>query len=109
MGCRMPIRDRFIWGQANPFSDPRLAQFDFLVREIRRFRRLPQGVTGGSVFENRFGDLPAKPSGYYREYDVQRPGAAGRGKLRFVLGSGGEVYITGNHYRDFRQVVDMPE
>ncbi|MHB8954830.1 MAG: ribonuclease domain-containing protein [Pirellulaceae bacterium] len=105
----MPIRDRIMWGQVNPFSDPRLATFDFLVREIRLFRRLPPGVTGGSVFENRLGDLPAKPYGYYREYDVERPGAAGRGKLRFVLGAGGEVYITGNHYRDFRQVVDMPE
>lgn len=66
-------------------------------------------INKGSVFENRLGDLPAEPHGYDREYDVGRPGAAGRGSLRFVLGSDGEVCITGNNYRDFRQVVDMPE
>lgn len=64
---------------------------------------------GGSVFENRDGDLPPKPYGHYREYDVAPPCLEGRGKLRIVLGANGEVYITGNHYRDFRQVVEIPE
>ena len=105
----MPIRDRIIWGQGNPLSDPRLMGLDALIRDIRRFGRLPSGVSGGSVFENRLADLPLKPPGYYREYDVQRPEVTGRGKLRIVLGSHGEVYITGNHYRDFRQIIEMPE
>jgi guanyl-specific ribonuclease Sa len=103
----MPIRDRIIWGARNPFSDPRLRNLDALVRDVRRFRRIPPGVAGGSVFENRRGDLPIQPSGYYREYDVA-PGGGDRGKLRIVLGAGGEVYITGDHYGDFRQVVEMP-
>ncbi len=105
----MPVRDRIIWGDNNPFSDPRLIGLDVLIRDVRRHGRLPQGVTGGSVFQNLDGDLPVRPLNYYREYDVQPPAAAGRGKLRIVLGNGGEVYITGNHYRDFRQIINMPQ
>jgi guanyl-specific ribonuclease Sa len=104
----MPIRDRIIWGTDNPFSDPRLVGLDEFVRGIRQ-RRLPKGVTGGSIFANAELDLPAKPHGYYREYDVV-PTASGqnRGKLRIVLGTRGELYITGNHYRNFRQIINMP-
>jgi ribonuclease T1 len=61
------------------------------------------------VFWNRDGDLPIKPIGYYHEYDLVTPTPDGRGKLRLVLGGSGEVYITGNHYDDFRQVINMPE
>ena len=105
----MPIRDRIIWGRENPLSDPRLYRLDELIRDIRRHNRLPPNVQGGRVFENLDGDLPLKPHGYYREYDVQPPAALGRGTLRIVLGSSGEVFITGNHYRDFRQIIDMPQ
>lgn len=105
----MPIRDRVTWGVANPFGDSRLANLDKFVQEIRRFGRLPRGVTGGSVFTNEDADLPIKPYGHYREYDVQPPQPDGRGALRIVLGKGGEVYITGNHYRDFRQIINLPE
>ncbi len=105
----MPIRDRVIWGQGNPFGDPRLARLDVLIRGIRRHGQLPPGVSGGRVFENYAGDLPQRPQGYYREYDVTTPAADGRGLLRIVLGTGGEIYITGNHYRDFRQILNVPE
>jgi guanyl-specific ribonuclease Sa len=105
----MPLRDRVTWGEHNPFSDPRLTNLDVLVREIRRFRRLPMNVQGGRVFENQRGDLPLKTAGYYHEYDLVAPTPGGRGKLRMVLGNGGEVYITGNHYDDFRQVINLPE
>ena len=79
-----------------------------------RYRRFSHGwgwdpVKGGTVFDNRHGDLPLKPHGYYREYDVVAPASEGRGKLRIVLGQGGEVFITGNHYEDFRYVINMPE
>ena len=106
----MPIRDRIVWGKRNPFSDPRLRKLDVLVKSFRK-GVLPKGITGGSIFRNSFGDLPRKPYGYYREYDCVPPtrkGSGGRGLLRIVLGKGGEVYITGNHYRDFRQIIDMP-
>src|SRR5690349_19360813 len=100
----MPIRDRIIWGPACPLSDPRLAGLDRYVRGIRQGRR-PPNVAGGGVFANAQGDLPVKPHGYYREYDVEPAvGGKDRGRLRLVLGDGGEVYITGNHYRDFRQI-----
>jgi len=104
----MPIRDRIIWGPSSPFSDPRLAGLDQYVKSLRQ-KRLPPNVTGGSIFANVHRDLPVKPHGYYREYDVE-PTVKGkdRSKLRLVLGNGGDVYITGNHYRDFRQIINMP-
>lgn len=104
----MPIRDRIIWGSSNPFSDPRLVGLDQYVKAIRQ-GRLPPNVSGGSIFLNADLDLPVKPQGYYREFDVE-PSVAGkdRGKLRLVLGQGGEVYVTGNHYHDFRQIINMP-
>ncbi len=104
----MPIRDRIIWGPNNPFSDPRLAGLDGLIKGIRQ-RRIPPNVTGGSIFANATQDLPVRPHGYYHEYDVE-PAIKGkdRGKLRIVLGNGGEVFVTGNHYRDFRQIINMP-
>lgn len=104
----MPIRDRVIWGHHNPFSDPRLASLDMTVRAIRRNGPLPTGVTRRSVFENLRGDLPAKPPGYYREYDVAPPDGNGRGMLRLVVGLQMEIYITGDHYGNFRQIVNMP-
>ncbi len=104
----MPLRQRVIWGEHNPFADPRLFRLDAFVRDIRLFRRLPPGVSGGSVFENRDLDLPPRPYGYYREYDLTQAGPGDRGKLRLVLGDGGEVFVTGNHYDDFRQVLHMP-
>jgi guanyl-specific ribonuclease Sa len=58
------------------------------------------------VWENRWLDLPLKPHGYYREFYVGT--SAESGDLRIVLGEGGEVYISGNHHRDWRQVVGMP-
>src|SRR5687767_11060299 len=104
----MPIRDRITWGLHNPFSDPRLAQLDTYVKAIRT-GRMPASVKGGRVFHNDKEDLPAKPPGHYREYDVEavEPGKA-RGRLRLVLGHAGEVYITGDHYGDFRQITNMP-
>jgi len=34
--------------------------------------------------------------------------SAESGSLRVVLSDGGEVYVTGNHYRDFIQVLHLP-
>lgn len=104
----MPIRDRITWGMGNPFSDPRLAALDQIVKRIRQGLRPPH-VAGGAIFRNDLLDLPMKPHGYYHEYDVEAAAKGkDRGKLRIVLGAGGQVYITGNHYREFRQIIDMP-
>lgn len=108
----MPIRDRIIWGTGNPFSDPRFSTFEELLRFIRSHGGSPPlGIVGNRVFLNLDNDLPTKPLGYYREYDLVPtpiPGQGDRGTKRFVLGQNGEVYITGNHYRDFRQVINIP-
>jgi ribonuclease T1 len=58
----------------------------------------------GVVFENREALLPARPSGYYREYTVPRPGNNGRGALRIVAGADGELYWTPDHYDSFRWI-----
>ncbi|MDX2037912.1 MAG: ribonuclease domain-containing protein [Isosphaeraceae bacterium] len=103
----MGMRDRVIWGEGNPFSDPRLVGLDELVKNLRQ-GRIPPGVTGGSIFANHDLTLPMKIHGHYREYDVV-PTVKGvdRGKLRLVLGAGGEVYITGDHYGKFRRVLGL--
>lgn len=101
----MPIRDRITWGPANPFRDPRFTNLPQLILEFRA-GRLPLGWCGNKVWENRWLDLPLKPPGYYREFYLGT--SAESGNVRIVLGHGGEVYITGNHHRDWRQVVEIP-
>jgi len=99
----MPIRDRIVWGPRNPFLDPRLAELPDLVRDFQR------GNNRGwraDTFRNDEGYLPKKPLGYYREHYLGPRHVTG--SLRIVLGRNGEVYITGNHYDDFRQVVGIP-
>ena len=58
----------------------------------------------GGVFHKREGLLPARPSGHYREYVIRTPGISHAGPQRLVIGEGGEVYYTHDHYRSFRRV-----
>jgi ribonuclease T1 len=62
------------------------------------------GRRDGAVFHNREGRLPARPSGYYREYTVRTPGVSGRGARRIVAGAQGERYYTADHYRTFLRI-----
>ncbi|WP_442969193.1 ribonuclease domain-containing protein [Pseudomonas sp. Q1-7] len=55
----------------------------------------------GSIFQNRAGDLPIKPAGYYTEYVHPTPGISGPGPQRIVVGKGGEMYCTADHYKTF--------
>ena len=55
----------------------------------------------GSVFKNKEGLLPPKPKGYYREYVHPTPGVSGAGQRRVVIGQGGEMYYTSDHYKTF--------
>jgi guanyl-specific ribonuclease Sa len=89
----------------NPLSDPRLNDLYSLLRDFR-LGRLPFGWRGNRIFENRYGDLPSRPYGYYTEFYLGT--SAQSGALRVVLGRGSEVYVTGNHYRDFIQVLHLP-
>jgi ribonuclease T1 len=59
----------------------------------------------GTVFSNLERVLPARPAGYYREYTVVTPGSDDRGTRRLVVGSGGDIYYTDDHYASFRQVL----
>jgi ribonuclease T1 len=58
----------------------------------------------GSTFQNREGLLPDQPLGYYREYTVETPGSPDRGARRLVIGNGGEVYYTFDHYASFERI-----
>jgi ribonuclease T1 len=60
----------------------------------------------GSVFENREGLLPDRPSGYYREYTVETPGEDDRGARRIVAGAEGERFWTDDHYASFEWIAE---
>jgi ribonuclease T1 len=60
----------------------------------------------GAVFNNREAQLPKQARGYYREYTVKTPGARDRGARRIILGRGGELYYTGDHYRTFQRIIE---
>ncbi|HZM81128.1 MAG TPA: ribonuclease domain-containing protein [Candidatus Limnocylindrales bacterium] len=59
----------------------------------------------GSTFRNQENLLPRQETGYYREYTVKTPGSRDRGSRRLVVGRGGDIYYTGDHYESFRQVL----
>lgn len=60
----------------------------------------------GTVFHNREHRLPAKPTGYYREYTVPAPGERTRGPRRIVAGGQPPAvfYYTADHYRSFKRI-----
>lgn len=45
--------------------------------------------------------LPEKPENYYTEYVHPTPGVKGAGPQRIVVGKGGEIYYTPDHYDSF--------
>jgi guanyl-specific ribonuclease Sa len=55
----------------------------------------------GAIFRNDQGLLPKQPAGYYREYVHPTPGVSGPGPQRVVVGKGGELYYTPDHYQTF--------
>jgi RHS repeat-associated protein len=87
-----------------PFKDA-----DLIQRVSRALTRIGQGAKmysrDGIPFQNREGLLPGQAPGYYTEYTVEpAAGGAGRGAERLVLGKGGEVYYTPNHYGSFVRI-----
>jgi len=50
--------------------------------------------------------LPAKASGYYREFTVRTPGETDRGARRIVAGAVGEKYYTADHYASFKFIAE---
>ncbi len=58
----------------------------------------------GTVFQNRERRLPRQSAGYYKEYVHPTPGLRGPGPQRLVIGEGGEIYYTSDHYRTFQRL-----
>lgn len=58
----------------------------------------------GIVFQNREHRLPEKPRGYYHEYVQPTSGDSGPGAQRIIIGNGGEIYYTPDHYRTFQNI-----
>ena len=73
------------------------------LARIERGEKDPHRNDGG-VFGNREGRLPARERGYYREFVVRTPGISHAGPQRLIIGSGGEVYYTYDHYESFRRI-----
>lgn len=107
------------WGHANTAPLARPAPVLPLVKRarlpmeanqtlllIRGGGPFPYPGKDGSTFFNRENKLPDKPRGYYREYTVPTAGSPDRGSRRLVVGRGGEIYYTDNHYRSFKLVVN---
>lgn len=55
----------------------------------------------GSIYRNNSKSLPLQRDGYYREYVHPTPGISGPGPQRIIVGEGGELYYTPDHYRSF--------
>lgn len=81
--------------------------YDLLARlQARHGEPLP-GYVGGREFQNRERRLPP---GHYREYDVN-PKIRGRSRdaERVVIEQDtGRAYYTGNHYRSFMPLNEIP-
>jgi ribonuclease T1 len=98
--------------QARPSGEeePAVIRVEELPREARETLALiRQGGPfpyrkDGIVFGNRERRLPARSSGYYREYTVPTPDARDRGARRIIAGGSGEYYYTGDHYNTFRRI-----
>jgi guanyl-specific ribonuclease Sa len=88
-----------------------------LVGDIYNHAPLPY-KQDGAVFTNREGRLPARPSGYYREYTLLTgdaphtvtigghtyqvaPDLSPRGSERCIVGGGAVLYYTPDHYENF--------
>ena len=93
------------FGRAVPDAAPggELDLTDTLER-IAKGESFPHRNDGGT-FGNRERRLPNKPRGYYKEYVHPTPGVRGPGPQRLVIGNGGDVWYTPDHYETFRAVV----
>lgn len=104
----MPIRDRIIWGNAVPLSDPRLTNLDELVKGIRQRKKLDH-VTSGEFSEMMKSIYRWSARAIIASTTLKQRLKA-RTAANFVSCSvkDGDVYITGDHYNRFRQIINMP-
>jgi guanyl-specific ribonuclease Sa len=69
-------------------------------------RETLRGIKSGElaprdIFQNREGLLPRSTSGYYKEFVHPSPGVEGVGPQRVILGEGGELFYSPDHYESF--------
>ena len=55
----------------------------------------------GSIFMNKEGLLPKQNTGFYREFVHPVPSVSGPGLMRVVVGQGGGMWFTTDHYKSF--------
>ncbi|QDV05171.1 ribonuclease [Planctomycetes bacterium Poly30] len=106
----MAFRSRIHYLGPDTFDDPRLRQIPFpqLITQLRADRCPP--VWSRMEFANRGSEgtrLPERPAGYYRRFHLEARGTGGT--LRLVLGRQQEVYITGDKYHTWRQIIGLPQ
>ena len=97
---------------ALPFADEALGtQIESVVTHLDDYGTPPPGVAQGGLpdlpgtYGNRSGALPDQPLGYYTESDVWPSGAGvKRAGERIVVGQGGEVYYSPDHYSSFVRI-----
>jgi ribonuclease T1 len=90
-----------------PAKDPLQKAKDLLEALQQREGKALPGYIGGRMFQNRERRLP---TGRYREYDVN-PKIRGRSRdaERIVIEQDtGRAYYTGNHYRTFMPLNEIP-
>ena len=74
------------------------------LARIARGEKFPHRNDGGT-FGNREGRLPRQSRGYYREFVHPTKGIGGPGPQRLVIGKGGDVWYTADHYDSFTALV----
>lgn len=86
-----------------PASSSEHAAIARVLADVEAGRPLPY-TQDGEVFENREGQLPEQPRGYYHAYTVPTPGSADRGARRLIIGVRGDDWYTSDHYGSFVRI-----
>jgi len=73
------------------------------LRRVETAARFGYANDGG-VFDDQKRQLPSRRLGYYLEYVIPTPGISHSGPQRLVVGAGGELYYTPNHYANIYQL-----
>lgn len=77
-----------------------VANLGYTIERIKSGKTLNY-INDGAVFQNKESLLPKKPAGYYTEWVHPTSGIGHAGEQRIVVGKGGEIYYTPDHYKTF--------
>lgn len=102
-GAKYTIPDVVVRDRDNRIAWQGTVDLTPTIARIQAGERL-RFANDGSVFQNRERKLPRERAGYYHEYVHPTPGFGGPGPQRVIMGAGGEVYYTADHYRTFTTI-----